>query len=195
MFYDQELIDIENGYEIRHGVIRGNSTVFFVKTGLNGSIYGYKDKYIKMAHEVNRAFGYTVVVSSNQYDGYWGIRFGFTKDHLEKSIELIRLLEGKKILLFAHSNGALMSLLHAYKYPEIKKMLLVNMPLHFSNIGTINKKAEIYRDLTLVYGSRDDLGFLRKKIKHELIVIKGEDHHFSKGIYDFNRLPFDYLFG
>ena len=192
-FYEQEITDIYNGYEIRHGIIKGNDTVFLVKTGLNGSIYGYNDKYCRISERVHSKYGYTIIISSNPYDGYGGIRFGFTKDHLDKSINIARKLGGKQVFLFGHSNGALMSLLHAYKYPEIKKMLLVNTPLHLSNISTVNKKAELYKDLKLVYGSQDDFSFLQKGLKRKPIVIEGEDHHFSKGIYNFEDLPFEYL--
>lgn len=191
--FEKEISDIEGEYEIKHGILQGNDTVFLVKTGLNGTIYGYENKYLSIAEEVHKRFGYTVVISSNPYDKAGRIRFGFTKDHLDKSIELIRQMGGRKIYLFAHSNGALMSLLHGYKYPEIRKMLLINMPLHFSNLATVNKMCERYSDLTLVYGSRDDFSFLQKYLKHKPVIVCGEDHNFTKGIYDFNKLPFEYL--
>lgn len=191
--YEKEISDIAKGYEIKHGIIKGNSTVFFVKTGLNGSIYGYENKYLEIAGKVREQFGYTVVISSNPYDKWGGIRFGFTKDHLDVSFKLIDELGGSEVLLFAYSNGALMSLMHGHKYPQIKKMVLVNMPLHFSNLSTVNKKAELYKDLTFIYGSRDDFSFLQKCIKKEIVVVEGEDHNFTKGIFDFKTLPFTYL--
>ena len=34
---------------INYGIVNGNNTIVFIKAGQDGSLYGYQDKYIKMA--------------------------------------------------------------------------------------------------------------------------------------------------
>ena len=50
---------------IEYGVILGNEKIVFIKCGLLGSLRGYHDKYLKVAKELNKEYGYTVVCSTN----------------------------------------------------------------------------------------------------------------------------------
>ena len=54
---------------IEYGAIKGNNTVVFIKVGQDGSINGYEDKYLKIATNLNKKYGYTVIVASNPFDG------------------------------------------------------------------------------------------------------------------------------
>ena len=54
---------------IEYGIIKGNSTIVFIKAGQNGSIYGYENKYLTIAGKLNKKYGYTVISSSNPFDG------------------------------------------------------------------------------------------------------------------------------
>ena len=39
---------------INYGIVNGNNTIVFIKAGQDGSLYGYQDKYIKMAKRLNQ---------------------------------------------------------------------------------------------------------------------------------------------
>ena len=88
-----------------------------------------------------------------------------------------------------------------YKYPQIKKMLFVNAPL-YTNLDLIIKGTYSFKGekIVYIYGSLDpSVGYLKilKEIvssKVSINIIEGEDHNFSKGVYDFKKLPNEYLF-
>lgn len=76
----QEVFRIKKGFneinivkqrndEIEYGIIHGNNTIVFIKVGLKGSIYGYKNKYLRIAKKLNKEHGCTVIVASNP-NGY-----------------------------------------------------------------------------------------------------------------------------
>ncbi len=69
--YDDIKIRKQQGtlLELEYGIIHGNKTIVFIKVGLKGSIYGYKDKYPLIAKNLNENHGCTVIVSSNP-NGY-----------------------------------------------------------------------------------------------------------------------------
>ena len=50
---------------IEYGIVEGNNTIVFIKAGQNGSLYGYQNKYIRMAKNVNKKYGCSVICSSN----------------------------------------------------------------------------------------------------------------------------------
>ena len=54
-----------NNEEVNYGIIEGNNTVLFIKAGQDGSMYGYQNKYLTIANNINKNYGYTVICSSN----------------------------------------------------------------------------------------------------------------------------------
>ena len=42
-----------SGFSIDYGIIEGNNNILFIKVGQNGSIYGYDNKYLKIANNIN----------------------------------------------------------------------------------------------------------------------------------------------
>ena len=52
--FDKTIDTIYNDdISINIGYIKGNNDILFIKTGQNGSIYGYGNKYINIANRVN----------------------------------------------------------------------------------------------------------------------------------------------
>ena len=83
---------------IDYGIIKGNSTVLFIKPGQNGTIYGYNNKYLKLARLVNSKYGCSIVCSSNNYDGI---------DSLENAIkEINKYFTNYQIYYLGFSKGA-----------------------------------------------------------------------------------------
>lgn len=54
--YEKEITSNFEDAVIQYGIIYGNSKLFFIKVGQDGSIYGYNDKYVKMAERINEKY-------------------------------------------------------------------------------------------------------------------------------------------
>lgn len=181
---------------IEYGIIEGNNTIVFIKSGQNGSIYGYDNKYIKMAKRLNKKYKCTVICSSNPFDGNNPLDNAFTV--IEKYTSKF---EDYKVYYLGFSNGALIGAYFGINYPKIKRMLLVNMPLIY-DINLIKNNLNNFNNekVTIVYGSLDySINLLEniKNIKSNILdtkVILNEDHYFSKDEEDFYSLPEKYLF-
>lgn len=181
---------------IEYGIIEGNNTIVFIKSGQNGSIYGYNNKYIKMAKRLNKKYKCTVICSSNPFDGNNPLDNAFTV--IEKYTSKF---EDYKVYYLGFSNGALIGAYFGINYPKIKRMLLVNMPLIYdinlikNNLNNFNNKK-----ITIVYGSLDySINSLEnikdiKSNRMDIKVVPNEDHYFSKDEEDFYSLPEKYLF-
>ncbi|MDO5332213.1 MAG: hypothetical protein Q4E99_05985, partial [Bacillota bacterium] len=108
-----------------YGVINGNDTLFLIKTGLGGEIYGYENKYLDIARQVNDTYGYTIIVCSNPSGSEMSLKnLMYFVDYINPNF--------KEIYYMGHSNGALIGAWEAYKYPKIKKLLLINGPLNYN---------------------------------------------------------------
>lgn len=181
---------------IEYGIIEGNNTIVFIKSGQNGSIYGYNNKYIKMAKRLNKKYECTVICSSNPFDGNNPLDNAFTV--IEKYTSKF---EDYKVYYLGFSNGALIGAYFGINYPKIKRMLLVNMPLIY-DINLIKNNLNNFNNekVTIVYGSLDYSINLLENIKNvksnrlDIKVILNEDHYFSKDEEDFYSLPEKYLF-
>lgn len=189
---DFDIVETENG--LTYGVISGNSTVFYIKTGKGGNIYGYMDKYLKMAQTAHEKFGYTVVAVNNPegFDVKISIKYDvdYIKNHFPKTHE---------IYAFGHSSGGMMLASFAYKYPKIVRVLAVNAPL-MADTRTIKKGTKSFcgEKITLVYGENDPSNGLWQKLfgKSDIITcetVSQADHHFKDMLNEFIELPFKYL--
>jgi hypothetical protein len=183
---------------IDYGIIKGNNKVFFVKAGQDGSMYGYKNKYVRMAKNISKKYGCTVIVSSNPFDGNNPLDNAMgVIDEVMKDLNFSYY----EIYYFGHSNGALIGAWFGTKYSKIKRMVLVNGPLMYNYHKTKQGALDFKGDrITFVYGEYDQSIqytqllslILDKKIKLE--IIKDEDHHFSNKDEDFQSIPEKYLF-
>lgn len=188
--------NLEDITVIEYGIIEGNNTIVFIKSGQNGSIYGYNNKYIKMAKRLNKKYKCTVICSSNPFDGNNPLDNAFTV--IEKYTSKF---EDYKVYYLGFSNGALIGAYFGINYSKIKRMLLVNMPLIY-DINLIKNNLNNFNNekVTIVYGSLDySINLLEnindiKSNRLDIKVILNEDHYFSKDEEDFYSLPEKYLF-
>lgn len=181
---------------IDYGIIEGNNIIVFIKVGQNGSLYGYQNKYIKMAKRLNQKYGCSVICSSNPFDG---------NNPLDNAMVIIedyaKRFDDYKIYYLGYSNGALIGAWFGIKYPKIKRMALVNGPLMYNlyktKEGALSFKGE---SINFIYGEYDQsIGYveLLKSIENDKIKVfieEGQDHHFSKSEEDFQKIPEKYLF-
>lgn len=182
---------------IEYGIVNGNNTIVFIKVGQDGSIFGYQNKYLDIAFELNRKHGYTVIVSSNPFDGSNPLDFD-----LENISEYCKKnsIKNYRIFFMGHSNGAKIGNIWGYKYKKIKKMLLINSPIF---INWLNQKEGlkqiIDKDVLIVYGDKDQSyryvelynPLLNNQIK--LKVVNNADHDFTGLLSEFKNLAYDFF--
>ena len=189
---------LNDNTKIEYGIVYGNENILLIKTGQDGSIYGYNDKYLKMANLVNEKTGATVICASNPFDG---------QNPLDDAMKIIKQYCQKKeylnykIFYLGFSSGGFIGAVFGIDYPQIEKMLLVNMPLmynwHKIKSGLIKYNGQ---KLILVYGSQDQsvkyLELLQRinNEKIKTIIIPDQDHYFSNCEKIFEQLPLKYLF-
>lgn len=196
--FDIKITNTNGETSINYGIFKGTNLIIFIKVGQDGSIYGYKNKYLKIAKAINKKYKYTIICSSNPS----------TKDNnpLQYDIEVIEKyciknnINDYSIYYFGHSKGALIGCQNGYKYNKIKRMLLINAPLminwHKTKEGLLNFKQD---KIIMVYGNLDpsykyvELLNEIKNPKFKYYVIDGENHNFSNGVGNFNKLPEKYL--
>lgn len=181
---------------IDYGIVEGNNIIVFIKAGQNGSLYGYQNKYIKMAKRLNKKYGCSVICSSNPFDG---------NNPLDNAMKIIedyaKRFDDFKIYYLGYSNGALIGAWFGIKYPKIKRMALVNGPLMY-NLYKTKEGALLFKgeSINFIYGEYDQsIGYveLLKCIENDKIKVfieEGQDHHFSKSEEDFQKIPEKYLF-
>ena len=195
--YDKEIHSkFEDIAIIDYGIVEGNNIIVFIKAGQNGSLYGYQNKYIKMAKRLNKKYGCSVICSSNPFDG---------NNPLDNSMVIIedyaKRFDDYKIYYLGYSNGALIGAWFGVKYPKIKRMALGNGPLmynlHKTKEGALSFKGE---SINFIYGEHDQSTpyiELLKSIENDKIKVfieEGQDHHFSKSEEEFQKIPDKYLF-
>jgi pimeloyl-ACP methyl ester carboxylesterase len=195
--FDKEIHSkLEDIAIIDYGIVEGNNIIVFIKAGQNGSLYGYQNKYIKMAKRLNKKYGCSVICSSNPFDG---------NNPLDNAMEVIedyaKRFDDFKIYYLGYSNGALIGAWFGIKYPKIKRMALVNGPLMYNlyktKEGALSFKGE---SINFIYGEYDQsIGYveLLKSLENDKIKVfieEGQDHHFSKSEEDFQKIPEKYLF-
>lgn len=182
---------------IEYGIVKGNSIVVFIKVGQNGSIYGYENKYLIIAKKLNKEYGYSVIISSNPFDG---------NNPLEHDMNVVKEyciennMKDYQVYYMGQSNGARIGMSWGYQYPEIKRMLLINSPIfinwHVLKNGIIKSKNQ---EIIVVYGDRDDsykyIGLIEPLLDNnkKLIIINGADHNFVNMLDEFINLPINYF--
>lgn len=185
-----------NEQSIDYGIVYGtDKRVVLIKTGQNGNIYGYGNKYVKMAKNINQKYGSSVVVSSNPYD---------CTDSLGHALEVIKeeVNQDVDVYFIGMSNGAILGARFGHLHLEIKRMLLINGPLMINWPQTKRGLEQFEGECaTMVYGSLDPsykyaemVEFIDNPGKIRLVKCDGADHNFKNMDELFQSLPEEYLF-
>lgn len=177
-----------NSTIIEYGIINGNNNILLIKTGREGSIYGYNNKYLELAKYISSKYGSTIIVASNPSTG-------INSNQLDNAIAFIdEYFKDKyikyEIYYIGISNGGLIGAWYGYNYSLIRRMLLINPPLminyHRTKEGlqsfNNDKVILLFGELDPSYKLADLLDFINNdKVKYQ--IIKGEDHHLSNADY------------
>ena len=173
---------------VDYGFLFGNENIVFIKAGCGGSMSGYCDKYLKMAHKVHERLGATVICSSNPAPS------------LEMDRKAIRwcakqLNQTDFSLYFVGTSDGAYQCMSLAKSKLTKKLLCINP----SFVPSQDPKSKLILLSTVekifVYGTNDEEGYtVIPKLKDacipnfEIKMVNGADHEFTGMIDEFISL-------
>lgn len=182
MIYDKIIKKHIDSETINYGIVFGNEKIVFIKTGADGNIKGYKDKYLKMAQRVHERMGATVICASNPY-----IECGHeaTDKLIISQIASEVNCSEYEVYFFGTSDGAHHNLVLAKEIPQTVRLLAINPSLiDFDEFK--DKLLELPQiSKTIVYGTKDELSDFFSTLKElkcdnlETITINEADHDFN----------------
>ena len=169
---------------IEYGFIFGGDRqkIFLIKAGQDGSIYGYQNKYLKLAYELRDLYGFSVVCASTPSSDI---------DQMAQFAEIVqsefKITDATKIYFMGMSKGASIGCLGHASFPQISRFLLINPPLMINTTKICRCSQNFAGEMmTFVFGSLDPSAHLTGLLKlHErenvrVAIIPGQDHYFSK---------------
>ncbi|MBP9738733.1 alpha/beta hydrolase [Candidatus Saccharibacteria bacterium] len=157
--------------------------VVLIVPGVDGSVDGYEDKYIKMANLITDHYGSAVVRISNPFISsfHW-------EDNIRKALEFIEAgqsdyfdVKPASIRIIGHSAGASVAAWLAHEYPKVRQLTLINMAEKLEADRIEEGLKSFDGSVELVYGSEDPSIEFGRKLgdKYKLTVVEGADHNFS----------------
>lgn len=164
--------------------------ILLIKAGQDGSIYGYRNKYLKLACEMRDLYGFSVVCASTpSSDIIQMIQFAeVVKSEFEISGQT-------QIYFMGMSMGASIGCIGRALFPEISRFLLVNPPLMINTTRICRSAKAFDGDMMIfIFGSLDPsthLAGLLKLHEHEnmrVVIVPGQDHHFSRNAFQLMEL-------
>jgi len=167
------------------------NNIILIVSGIDGSVDGYKNKYIKLANYLTKNKIGAVVRMSNPYTfGFgWDSNLRRVLTYILKNTNDICGNNKPNIYIMGISAGAGAAAMIAWEYPEIKKLLLMEPAWKIGPEMIKQNLPKFKGELYVVVGSGDEaLGeemgkkFIKyaPKAKHkELHIIPNCDHYFS----------------
>lgn len=179
-----------------------SKVVLLTVPGVDGSVDGFENKYMKIAKSVQAKHGAAIVRIANPFitSYHWESNIRRALDYIMKHADEITGHKDIEIRIMAHSAGAATVAQIAWEYPEITRILLIN-PATKLGIDKIKYGLSEFdaNNLTIIFGSEDpsvnDVGELSITDRLRTVILNGVDHHFSgDAIEKFIQAPHLYLF-
>ena len=185
--YDKVTTKTVTGEKIHYGIVYGNEKIVFIKVGAGGSIRGYQDKYLQMAHRAHERLGATVICASNPFVAY-DAQMVADKAMISKAAADCGFAE-YEVYFVGTSDGGYQNLLLAQRVPQAWKLLGINASLIDTDdlVAQLQKLPHVKK--ILVYGTEDDdfacVPMLQALTCEnlEIITVEGGNHEF-KGMVD-----------
>ena len=180
--------------EIEYGILYGNEKIVFIKVGADGSIRGYQDKYLKMAHRVHERLGATVICASNNTEVDCADQVVADEAMIAK-VAADCGFDDFEVYFVGTSDGGYQNLLLAKEIPQTVKILGINPSL--SSVQDFVEKVQALPHVQkiIVYGTKDDvydecvpeLQALECE-NLEILTVEGADHEFTDMVDEFIAL-------
>ena len=175
-------------------IVKGSTTMLFIKGGSGSTYYGYNNKYLDLARTINEKYGVTVAVSSNQL---------FSKIDLKAELQSVftALNTHHQVLFAGVSSGAVAAIEQSSDIYDLQKLLLINPPITIS-LPKIKRSLEAKKGacFNFVFGSNDpSYRFLplldneKSQSSINLKIVEGADHNFKGMESEFKELFIDFV--
>ncbi len=182
-----------------------SSIILLTVPGVDGSVDGYDNKYVRIADSIQATIGAAIVRIANPFitSFHWESNLRQALDYIANHAAEITNHTDYEIRLMAHSAGAAVAAQIAWEYPRISRLLLVN-PATKLDIEAIKSGLEKLSDrpITILMGGADpnfdDNQQLIDELKLgniKLEIARSADHNFSGENFSiFLESPLQYLF-
>lgn len=177
-----------------------SDTVLLTIPGVDGSVNGYEDKYIRIVEGIQQRHGIAAVRIANPFitSHHWESNPRRILDYIATNAEAITGSAGQpRIKVVAHSAGASIIARIAHEYPEIQEILLINPAQKLDSEAIRDGLRKTSARVTVVFGSKDPsklFGDLLKEDGHTVVIVDGADHFFSgEHLKTFIGLPGKYV--
>ena len=182
-----------------------SNTIFLTIPGIDGSVDGYEDKYIRIAESVQAKHGAAVVRMANPFISslIWESNVRQVLDYIDKRSKQISGTDDYELRIMAHSLGAATIASIAFQYPRISRLLLINPAV---GLGPMLLQAGLKKfageSVTILVGSEDHASDGIDEIVSaanspvvQVEIANGADHHFSGAAFStFIETAEKYLF-
>ena len=182
-----------------------SKVVLLTVPGVDGSVDGFEDKYVKIAESIQEKYGAAIVRMANPFitSYHWESNIRQSLNYIIENTEEITGQKDAEIRIMAHSAGAAIVAQIAWEYPEITRILLVN-PATKLGIDKIQYGLSEFggNKITVLFGSEDpsvgDVDEIAKISEAKNVythILEGVDHNFSgESLEAFIAAPALYLF-
>jgi alpha/beta superfamily hydrolase len=190
--YDKHAFKTVGEEKIDYGILYGNEKIVFIKTGADGNIRGYQDKYPKMAHRVHQRLGATVICASNP-DAEYAAQEVADKAMIAKVAADCGFAD-YEIYFVGTSDGGYQNLRLAQQMPQARKILGINTSLIDADDLAAHLKKLSYVEKVLVYGTKDEAFHCIPILQAagcenlEIITVEGANHEFTDMVNEFIAL-------
>lgn len=160
-----------------------SNIIFLTIPGVDGSIDGYENKYVRVAEDIQNKYGAAIVRMSNPYISsfFWESNIRQVLQFIEDDAKAITGKEDFELRIMAHSAGAAILAQIAWEYPLISRLLLVNPAMKLGpdkikrGLSELNDKR-----ITILVGSNDpSISETKDLTVDNTVVVEGADHNFS----------------
>lgn len=182
-----------------------SKVVLLTVPGVDGSVDGFEDKYVKIAESIQEKYGAAIVRIANPFitSYHWESNIRQAINYMLVNTEEITGHKDAEIRIMAHSAGAAVVAQIAWEYPEITRLLLIN-PATKLGIDKIKYGLSEFggNKITVIFGSEDpsvndaaELSKADETARMRTLILDGVDHHFSgDALKLFMQTPHSHLF-
>jgi len=180
---------------------KNSDTLLLTIPGVDGSLDGYEQKYVRMVEAYQSMYGVAGVRMENPFitSHHWESNIRHIFDYIAEHTE--QITEGgeiAKVKVVAHSAGAAMIARLAAEYPIISDVLLINPAQKLASASVlVSGWLNLSGKAKVVFGSLDPSVGIADELKASRIdvaIIDGADHNFSGDfLEEFISLPLKYL--
>lgn len=160
-----------------------SDTVVIILPGVDGSVDGYQDKYIRMAEKIVMNQQKAVVRVSNDFitSFHWEDNFRQAIDYVNNNSQKLFNKDRVNIEVISHSAGASVAAWLAWEYPNITQLVLINTAAKLQPERILGGLGKYKNKAQLVYGSEDpSIDFIQElPSTFEVHTVQNADLYFS----------------